>query len=242
MRQFRIIGATAIMLLAMAVPSTSMARMYDSARLDHWLNEHQNVKSKLAANPNLIYNKDFREDHPELRTFLQNHPDVWDKLERDHNLAGGPRGWGDYDERHEWHDADWWHDHDRAWMYRHHPEWAENHPDWRRDDGDFDDAHVWHDRDWWHENHSDWVERRHPEWARDKDEWKEQKHAEHEAFKDQEHAEHEAYKDQEHAEHKAWKADEHTEHQAAKADEHAEHQAYKADEHQEKHGHGHDNN
>ena len=64
MKQFRIIGAAAILLLAMAVPSTSMARMYNSARLDHWLNEHQGVKSKLAANPNLIYNKDFREDHP----------------------------------------------------------------------------------------------------------------------------------------------------------------------------------
>jgi hypothetical protein len=237
MKQFRFIGAVAILLLAMAAPSTSMAKMYNSERLDHWLNDHPGVRSKLAANPNLIYNKDFREDHPELRTFLQNHPDVWDKIGRGPGMAGGPRGWGDYDERHEWHDADWWHSNDRAWMYRHHPEWVENHPDWRRDDGDFDDAHVWHDRDWWNENHRDWVERRHPDWDRDKDawkDWKEQKHAQHEAFKDQEHAQHEAYKDQEHAEHKAYKAEEHAEHKAYKADEHAEHEAYKAQHHHDK--------
>src|SRR5690349_15090230 len=92
MKQFRFIGAVAILLLAMAAPSTSMAKMYNSERLDHWLNEHPGVRSKLAANPNLIYNKDFREDHPELRTFLQNHPDVWDKIGRGPGMAGGQRG------------------------------------------------------------------------------------------------------------------------------------------------------
>jgi len=237
MKQFRFIGAVAILLLAMAAPSTSMANPYNSERFDHWLNNHQNVKSRLDADPSLIYNRDFREHHPELREFFQNHPDVWTKLNRDRNLAGGPRGWGDYDERHEWHDADWWHSNDRAWMYRHHPEWVENHPDWRRDDGDFDDAHVWHDRDWWNENHRDWVERRHPDWDRDKDawkDWKEQKHAEHEAYKDQEHAQHEAFKDQQHAEHEAYKDQEHAEHKAYKADEHAEHEAYKAQHHHDK--------
>src|SRR5882757_1234539 len=203
MKQFRIIGAVAILLLAMGLPSTSMAKMYNSARLDHWLNEHQGIKNKLAANPNLIYNKDFREDHPELRTFLQNHPDVWKKLgPGPGGVAGGPRGWGDYDDHHEWRDADWWHDHDRGWMYRHHPEWVENHPNWRHDDGDWDDAHAWHDRNWWNENHRDWVERRHPDWERQHDawkDWKEHEHVEREAFKDQKHADHEAYKDQKHA-------------------------------------------
>ena len=213
MKQFRIIGAVAILLLAMALPSTSMAKMYNSERLDHWLNEHQGLKRHLAANPNLIYNRDFREDHPELRQFLQNHPDVWEKLERDHGVgARGPGRWGDYDDHHEWRDADWWHDHDRAWMYRHHPEWVENHPNWRHDDGDWDDAHAWHDRNWWNENHRDWVERRHPDWERQHDAWKD------------------------------WKEHEHAEHQSYKAEEHAERKAYKADEHQEKHeGHGHGN-
>jgi hypothetical protein len=218
MKQFRIIAAVALLLLAMGLTSTSMAKMYNSERLDHWLNEHQGIKNKLAANPNLIYNKDFREDHPELRQFLQNHPDVWQKIgPAPRGLAGGPGRWGDYDEHHEWRDADWWHAHDRAWMYRHHPEWVENHPDWRHDDGDWDDSHVWHDRNWWNENHRDWVQRRHADWLRDKDEWKERAHIEKEAYKEHERAEH----------------------RADKAEDHAEHQAYKAQEHADKHGHGH---
>ena len=48
-------------------------------------------------------------------------------------------------------------------MWTHHPEWAENHPDWKGD-GDFDDHHEWHDRDWWHDHHPDWVDQHHPDW------------------------------------------------------------------------------
>ena len=200
MKPIRTLGAVAILLLAMAVPSKSIAQspsLYHSERFKKFLNEHQRLKAHLAANPELVYDRRFREEHPELRQFLQNHPEVWQKIARGPNMApGGARGWGDYDSNHEWRDADWWHEHDSAWMYRHHPEWAENHPDWRTEDGDFDDARVWHDRDWWNENHRDWVERQHPNWF---------KHQQHDAWKDHEHAEHEAYKDEKHAQHQAFK-------------------------------------
>ena len=31
-------------------------------------------------NPNLIYNRQFRDQHPDLQEFMQNHPNVWEKL------------------------------------------------------------------------------------------------------------------------------------------------------------------
>jgi hypothetical protein len=267
MKHLRTVGAVAILLLAMAVPSKSMAQspwgnefqqwlsghpnagnqlqenpyqiydpdwraqhpelqeyirnnptvwngmrsrgsLYYSERFNRFLNEHPNLKNRLASNPELVYDRRFRDEHPELRQFLQNHPSVWQKIARGPNMGGGgPGGWGDYDSNHQWRDANWWHENDRAWMYQHHPEWAENHPDWRAADGDFDDAHVWHDRGWWNENHRDWVGQHHPDWFKrqQNDAWKDEQHAEHEAFKDQQHAQHEASKDQQHAQHEAFK-------------------------------------
>jgi hypothetical protein len=203
----------------------SRANLYYGQGLNRFLNDHPNLRSQLAANPDLIYDRRFRNQHPDLKQFLAENPNAWQKLAR--GPVGDPRGWGDYDSYHQWRDANWWHEHDRAWMYRHHPEWIENHPDWRDEDGDFDDAHVWHDRGWWSDHHRDWVERHHPNWFEHQqhDLWKEQEHAEHEEEKAQEHSEHEAFKDQQHAEHEAYKDQQH-----------AEHEAYKAEEKHDKHG------
>jgi hypothetical protein len=76
------------------------------------------------------------------------------------------RGWGDYDEHHEWRGADWWHEHHPVWFWDHHPEWAANHPRWRYSDGDWDDHHHWHDREWWYGRDHRWVEKHHPHWKR----------------------------------------------------------------------------
>ncbi len=70
---------------------------------------------------------------------------------------------GEYDNQHQWHDADWWHKKHPNWSNKHHPEWAKHHPEWRND-GDFDDQHHWHDRDWWVQNRGDWVREHHPDW------------------------------------------------------------------------------
>jgi len=67
------------------------------------------------------------------------------------------RGLGDYDQHHEWHDADWWREKQPDWVRKHHSDWLAN--------GDWDTHHHWHDRDWWkahdpkwaHEHHSDWF-------------------------------------------------------------------------------------
>ena len=125
MKHLKPLLAVAIMMIAMAIPSISAAQ-YHEARLDKFLNDHPDVKAKLERDPDLIYNKGFREEHPELQQFMQNHPSVWGKMPN-HDR------WGAYGPDHNWHEADWWHQHDPGWMYKNHPEWAESHADWRAD-------------------------------------------------------------------------------------------------------------
>jgi hypothetical protein len=156
MKHLRSTLALAVVLFAMAMPSISAAQFYHEQRLDRFLDYHPEIKQQLERNPNLIYNREWRERHPDLQQFMQNHPNVWGKLPES-------RRWGAYGPNNEWHEADWWHEHDPDWMYKNHPEWVENHPDWRGD-GDFDEHHEWHDRDWWHDHHPDWVNAHHPDW------------------------------------------------------------------------------
>jgi len=157
MKHAKTVLAGAILFLVAAMPSMARAQ-YHEQRLDKFLNDHPNVKEKLERDPNLIYNKEFRDQHPELQQFMQNHPNVWGKL------PGADR-WGAYGPDHSWHEADWWHEHDPDWMNKNHPEWAENHPDWRmKGDGDYDDHHVWRAREWWNDHHPDWVQAHHPDW------------------------------------------------------------------------------
>ncbi|MGA7871983.1 MAG: hypothetical protein WCA22_13945 [Candidatus Binatus sp.] len=125
MKHSKTMLAGLILLLAAAMPSMAMAQ-YGEPRLDHFLDSHPGMKTQLERNPDLIYNRNFRKQHPDLEAFMQNHPNVWGKL------AGSGR-WGAYGPDHNWHEADWWHEHDPGWLYKNHPEWAENHPDWRAD-------------------------------------------------------------------------------------------------------------
>src|SRR5215469_2717642 len=159
--------AAVVVALAMALPSIAAAQYHES-RLDNFLNSHPNLKAELSRNPDLIFNKQYRRDHPELQRFMQDHPNIYGKL---HNHGF----WGAYGPDHQWHEADWWHEHDPDWMYRNHPEWSVAHADWR-DDGDFDEEHHWHSREWWEDRHGDWVRDHHPNWR---------KHVEHEEAKEE---------------------------------------------------------
>jgi len=171
MRHSKTALSIAVMLLAMATPSISAAQ-YPDQHLDRFLEKHPNIQADLMRNPDLIYNRQFRNQHPALQDWMHQHSNVWAKLP-------GASRWGDYDESHEWHESAWWHEHNPSWMYAHHPEWAENHPDWK-DDGDFDDHHEWRARQWWDDHHPDWVEKHHPNWY---------KHQEHRTAKEEQHAE-----------------------------------------------------
>jgi len=154
----------AIMVFAMAIPSIAAAQ-YGEARLDNWLDGHQDVKAELARDPNLIYDRKWRHEHPGLQEFMQNHPQVWGKIPNSGR-------YGAYGPDNHWHDADWWHQNNPAWINQNHPEWTSTHPGWGGPaagvagvgPGDYDEHHVWHDSGWWSAHHPDWVNAHHPEW------------------------------------------------------------------------------
>jgi hypothetical protein len=138
------IAITVLMLMGL---SSIASAQYPSERLNRFLDGHQKVKAKLERNPDLIYDRRFREDHPELQAFMQQHPEIYGKL---HNSGR----WGAYGPDHEWHESDWWHEHDPGWMYQNHPEWAEEHADWREDRE--------HHPEWFkHEEHEEHEEAEH---------------------------------------------------------------------------------
>jgi hypothetical protein len=154
---------------------------YYNERFNKFLSKHPGVARDLRGNPELIYDPRYRAEHPELQQFLAGHPQIWQEIKyAPFATRGMPSGYGAYDNNRVWRDADWWHQNDRAWFWKNHPEWAANHQDWRDSDGDYDDSHVWHDRDWWADKHPDWVAKHHPNWD---------KHLAHEALKDQQRAE-----------------------------------------------------
>jgi hypothetical protein len=52
------------------------------ADLDRFLDRHRDVADALRANPGLVGNEEFMEDHPRLAQFLENHPDLRASLQR----------------------------------------------------------------------------------------------------------------------------------------------------------------
>src|ERR1700758_4750537 len=80
MKHLRILVAGAVVLIAMAMPSISAAQDHHEERLDHFINDRPAIKRELEQNPNLIYNREWRERHPDLREFMNNHPQIWGKL------------------------------------------------------------------------------------------------------------------------------------------------------------------
>jgi len=124
MKHPKTLVAGAIFLLATAITSLTMAQQM-GPRMNRFLNDHPELGAQVRANPSLLDSRQFRHDHPELQTFMQNHPNEY------HTLAA--HGVGAYDSGHVWRDDNWWHEHDPGWVSAHHPEWAGNHPEWRAD-------------------------------------------------------------------------------------------------------------
>jgi hypothetical protein len=95
----------------------------------------------------MIYDENWRMQHPQLQAFMQANPNVWTWLEQ----------WGEYDTQNQWHDAYWWHQNNRQWFYNNRPEWVSYDSQWRNQDGDYDSQRSWHDAYWWHRNNRDWF-------------------------------------------------------------------------------------
>jgi hypothetical protein len=88
-----------LMTIMMAIASVVSAQYYHEEKLDRFLDGHPKVKAELAQNPDLLYNKQWREKHPGLEQFMQNHPNVWGKLPNSGR-------YGAYGPDHQWHEAD----------------------------------------------------------------------------------------------------------------------------------------
>jgi len=110
----------ALMMIMIAVASVASAQYYHEEKLDKFLDGHPKVKSALEQNPNLINNKQWREKHPELQQFMQDHPDAWSKLPNS-------KRYGIYGPNHQWQDADGHHEQNPA-KYQNHPDSAQEHP------------------------------------------------------------------------------------------------------------------
>ena len=52
------------------------------ADLDRFLDRHREAADALRANPSLVSNEEFMENHPGLAQFLENHPDLRARLQR----------------------------------------------------------------------------------------------------------------------------------------------------------------
>jgi hypothetical protein len=75
---------------------------------------------RLEADPGLMDNPTYLRNHPNFATWLSQHPNVHQQVER----------MGAYDNNHQWHSANWWHQNNPNWVAQNHPEWAGNHPEW----------------------------------------------------------------------------------------------------------------
>src|SRR5260370_28347186 len=115
MKHHRTMLAVAVVFFAMAMPSISAAQYYHEERVDHFISERPDLRNQLERNPNLIYNRGWRERHPDLEEFMNDHPNIWGKLPDNGR-------WGAYGPDHYWHESDWWHEHDRNWLWHNHPE------------------------------------------------------------------------------------------------------------------------
>jgi len=126
------------------------------AKLQNWMAKDP----RLEADPGLMDNPTYLRNHPNFALWLQQHPNAHQQVEQ----------MGAYDNNHQWHNTNWWHQNNPNWVSQNHPEWASNPTGWANHpggpgEGDWDEHHVWHDRGWWGANRRDWVEQHHPEWA-----------------------------------------------------------------------------
>jgi hypothetical protein len=121
----------------------------------HW-QEFLSRHPGLAEHPQWLRNPEYMREHPNMAKWLQEHPRVLEDA-REQGMWENDGGW---------HDANWWRAHHPDYVDRFHPEWAEDHPDWRGPaDGAWDERHEhWHARQWWVAHDRAWVVQHHAAW------------------------------------------------------------------------------
>jgi len=61
------------------------ANRQELARFDRFLDNHREISEQLRKNPSLVDDREFVKNHPELQTFLQDHPGVREEIKQDPN-------------------------------------------------------------------------------------------------------------------------------------------------------------
>ncbi|HLW82521.1 MAG TPA: hypothetical protein VKS20_10830 [Candidatus Acidoferrales bacterium] len=60
-------------------PNPDLTRK-EVASMDQFLDSHQSIEQQLQANPSLINNQNFLQNHPQLQAFLSNHPEIQEEF------------------------------------------------------------------------------------------------------------------------------------------------------------------
>jgi hypothetical protein len=122
--------ASILGLLLYVVPAHAQyGNLPNQAAWNQYLGNHPKTAAELQANPSLIYNSNWRSQHPEFETWANKHPEDWKALRQ-------PSSWqnkyGAFDKSdNQWHDQNWWYHHKPQSAYQDHPDWWQSHRDWK---------------------------------------------------------------------------------------------------------------
>src|SRR5215472_8316513 len=128
----RILGLFATAALAMILYAPAAHAQYgplpNQSAWNQFLSNHPETAAQLRANPSLIYNENWRNQHPHLVDWLNNHRNDWRAMRQP---AAWQNRYGAWDGE-EWRDQDWWYHHRPDWAHQNHPEWWHEHSDWQQ--------------------------------------------------------------------------------------------------------------
>jgi hypothetical protein len=161
-KRVAILGATILAMLVTPVFAQGLPpKPGPEAEWQQFLSRHPG----LAEHPQWLNNPTYMKEHPNMAKWLEQHP----RVVRD------SRGEGMWDHEGNWHDSQWWHEHNPNYAQQYHPDWDKNHPDWAHfqqgsNESEWQKIHGERvekrdaRRQEWADKHPEWVEK-HPEWA-----------------------------------------------------------------------------
>ena len=101
---------------------------------NQYLANHPQTAAELRANPSLIYNANWRSQHPHFETWANSHPEDWKAMR---TPAPWQNHYGAFDKSNdEWHNQNWWYHHKPQEAHENHPDWWQDHHDWKPYQGD----------------------------------------------------------------------------------------------------------
>jgi hypothetical protein len=126
----RFLGLLAMATLGLALYAPAAHAQWNNLPNQYaWQNfmaNHPKAAAQLHENPTLIYNSNWRQNHPGFDEWIQKHPSDWAAMRRPAPWQDRYGAW----DRDEWRDQDWWYHHNPSWSHSHHPEWWQEHKDW----------------------------------------------------------------------------------------------------------------